>query len=421
MKIYQTFLGLLVICLTACGGNDTPDPGPEPEPPVTQGERSVLVYIAGDNNLRTFSVNDIDEMKEGSMALNDNQNLILYIDQRGSDNVLARVKDGKLIDSTVVKSASSADPAQLEEALRYVRDKYAAKSYGLVLWGHATGWLFKNDTIAYAKTRAYACDEGTYTTKWMNIPSLANAIQNGMNGEKLAFIHADCCNFGTVEAAYELRNVTDYLIASPAEIPDYGADYTSLSDLFDTSSTCYQKIVDKYYDYYLKEFENRTTRYYNTQYGDLKGYSVPMMAVKTSELENLAVATAQLLNTIPDKLKPSGTIDFNNVIFYAVNDGLKHNYDMYKTLKENTPEADFNEWKSAFEKAVPYYRMSARWYSTNTTLRTTMASFVAISTDCHVLSMFFPRNTYNNAYPSWNKTIQQLQWNGPISWQQYGW
>jgi hypothetical protein len=35
--------------------------------------------------------------------------------------------------------------------------------------------------------------------------------------------------------------------------------------------------------------------------------------------------------------------------------------------------------------------------------------------------MFFPGKQYNNVSPSWNKTIQQLQWNGPINWQQYGW
>jgi hypothetical protein len=412
----------LATSFAACSSDEEPSPGPEP--PVDPSERTVLIYMAADNNLHDFSVDDLNEMKKGSKALNTNQNLIVYVDQSSKEKpYFARIKDGKFIDSTSVNETSSSDPAVLEEALRYTREKYPALSYGLVLWGHADGWLIKKDSIVYAKSRAYGIDNG-FAATWMNIPSMARAIKNGMNGEKLTFIHGDCCNFGSVEVAYELRNVTDYVIGSPAEIPDYGANYSDLSDLFDTSSTFYKKIIDKYWDQYLNEFKNNIYRYYLIDPGDLAGYSVPLIAIKTSELENLAAATAKLLNTIPDKLKPTGILNVSNVIFYAVNNGLIHNYDMYKTLKENTEEADFNAWAPAFEKAVPYYRPSARWYvgkSTRSTFIKYMPSFDAISSDCHVLAMFFPDNMYNIINPSWNTTIQQLQWNGPISWQQYGW
>ena len=302
-----------------------------------------------------------------------------------------------------------------------MREKYPAKSYGLVFWGHANGWLIRSDSIVYAKARAYGYDESTSPDTYMNFPSMARAIKNGMNGEKLTYIFGDCCEIGCVEVAYELRNVADYLIASPAEIPGEGAYYADLTDLFDTSANFYQTIIDKYWDFYIKTFVGSTI-YYLYNYGDLAGYSVPLVAIKTSELENLAAATASLLKTIPDKLQPSGTIDYSKVIYYSLNNGLKVNYDMYKTLKENTAAADFNAWVPAFEKAVPYYRMSARWYSIFTSFYRPMTEvFDGISTDHHVLSMFFPGKQYNNVSPSLNKTIQQLQWNGPINWQQYGW
>ena len=123
-------------------------------------------------------------------------------------------------------------------------------------------------------------------------------------------------------------------------------------------------------------------------------------------------------------MEPTGIINVNNVIFYAADKGLKYNYDMFKTLKENTSETDFNEWESAFEKAVPYYRLSPRWHvgrSSRQTFIQSMPSFDEISEDCRVVSMFYPNNIYNTASPSWNKAIQQLQWNSPINWQQYGW
>ena len=41
----------------------------------------------------------------------------------------------------------------------------------------------------------------------------------------LKFIMADCCNFMCLENLYELRDVCDYIIGSPAEIPAQGAPY----------------------------------------------------------------------------------------------------------------------------------------------------------------------------------------------------
>ena len=421
MKHFQILIGLLAICFAACG-NDEPSPSPDPpEPPSGSSERTVLVYMAANNNLSSFSSLDIDEMRKGSLSLNNKQNLIVFVDDQSSTekSYFIHVKDGQLLDSTFVADQSSADPALLEKALRYMREEYPAKSYGLVLWGHANGWIFNKDSIVY-NTRAYGVDY-TFSQKWMNIPSMASAIKKGMGGEKLLFIHGDCCNFSCVESAYELRNQCDYVIGSPAEIPDLGNNYGDLSGYFDTSSTFYKKIIDLYYDYYLDYIPQHSDIYYINYYGDLNGYSVPLIAVKTSELDNLASATASLLSTIPDKLSPTGTLDYSKVIYYGYSDGQKFNYDMYKTLKMNTAAADFNAWAPVLEKAVPYFRMSARWYTTMPRLKKDILSFDTIQDDSHVLAMFFPGLKYNDVYPSWNKTIQQLQWNGPISWQQYGW
>lgn len=427
MKHFRIFLYLLVaICFAACGSDDTPEPTPTPTPtptPVAKSERTVLVYMAAQNNLSYIADYDLEEMKKGSMSLNDNQNLIVYANISGKAPYFLRFKNGQAVDSVSAKSTTSSDPATLEEAIRYMCENYSSKSYGLMLWGHCNGWLIKKDSVAYAKTRAYGVDQDTKpnTKIWMNIPSMARAIKNGLDGEKFTFIHGDCCNFNSVEVAYELREVADYIIGSPAEIPDEGADYSNLTGAFDTSSTFYKKIIDNYFDYYLEEIKKKPDMYFNKRYGDLEDYSVPLVAVKTSELDNLASATAALLNTISDKLEASGTIDFSKVIFYAASNGLKYNYDMYKTLKENTSEADFKAWEPAFEKAVPYYRLSPLWFSVVETLENAMPNFEAIKDDNRVLSMTFPNNTYNNISPSWNKTIQQIQWNGPIGWQQYGW
>lgn len=403
----------------ACGNDDNDEPGPEPK---QDPERTVLIYMAADNNLTTLADLDFKELKEGSKQLNDRQNLIIFLDKGDfSEPFIARLKDGAVVDSTALEECNTADPALLEELLTYVREKYPAKSYGLSLWGHANGWLVSNDSVAY--TRSYGVDWWEGKSYWMNIPSMARAITKGMGSEHLSFIFADCCNFGCIESAYELRKVTDYLIASPAEIPDPGAPYQLiLPALFNTSETFYQSVIDTYYDFYIDDIKARPNYYYNKTAGDLAGYSVPLVAIKSAELDNLAQATARLLNTIPDKLKPEGNFDLNNGFYYGYSSSYKYAYDIYHTLRRNTSESDFNSWESSFRKVVPYSRFSAKWLTGSSQLINDMYNnFNVTADDCGLVSMFFPRIIYKSASPNWNIAIQNFQWNSVIRWQQYDW
>lgn len=419
MKKYMILLAASLL-IGACGkdDNDTPDVPKDPE-------RTVLIYMGADNNLtywrgKYFAALDIEEMKKGSKQLNNRQNLIIYVDkQESTPPYIARVKDGVLVDSTSMEETQTADPAILEKMLRYTREKYPAKSYGLVLWGHADGWLVENDSIAY--TRAYGVDTGQSKSIWMNIPSMARAIANGMGSEHLNFIFADCCNFGCIESAYELRKVTDYLIASPAEIPDLGAPYDLVvPTLFNTSGTFYQSIVDAYYDYYIDYISEAPEEMYNIVKGDLAGYSLPLVAIKSAELDNLAQATARLLSTIPDKLTPEGNFKFDDAFHYACKNYM-YAYDICHILSMNTSESDFNSWKPALKSAVPYSRFSAKWLTGYTQLAIDMNNSNVKADECGVVSMFFPRTLYKSTTPNWNTAIQNFQWNNVIRWQQYGW
>ena len=386
-----------------------------------KAERTVFVYMAADNNLSQVISGDIQEMKEGSKKLNDRQNLIIYVDQETKPSFIARIKDGELVDVSSKPEQCSADPAVLEKTLQYMRNNYPAESYGLVLWGHSDGWHIINDSVVYPKNRAYGGDEGGHPTYWMNIPSMARAIANGMGCDYLHFIFADCCNFANVESAYELRDLTDYLIGSPAEIPARGAPYDLIiPQLFDTSDTFCESVINTYHDYYKEEYNMRPFLYYNLKYGDLDGYSVPLSVIKTDELDNLAQATARLLSTIPDKLTPEGTFRFDGAIYYRFL-GARSAYDICHTLKMNTAESDFNEWKLAFLKAVPYRRFSRNWETVDGGLRQEMLTFDATADECGVVSMFFPSTTYQSLTPNWNTAIQSYQWNNVIRWQQYGW
>ena len=410
-KFFITTIAILLLCITGCThDNETSQP--------TEQSRSILIYMAGDNNLSGYAYDDLKEIKEASYKLHDNHNLLVYVDRMGLDPYMARIKNGEVTDSVGMEESSTADPSVLEHMLYLMRTKYPANSYGLVLWGHSTGWFFSNATIRTASTRAYGVDG----SKWMNIPSMSSAIANAMGNEKLMFIFGDCCNFNCIEVAYELRNVADYIIGSPAEIPDDGAPYyQTIQDLFDDSDTFYRSLINHYYDYYVEEFKSAPNYFWNAQYGDLTGYSIPLSVIKTDALDELAQATTNLLNTIPDKLTPQGDLDFSHVTCYVYNSGHEVGYDMSQALRNNTSESAYATWEAVLNKAIVYKRYSQKWLlgSASLSLASSMDTFD--SSHASVVSMFFPRTSYNDTYPKWNTTIQQYQWNQIIQWNQYGW
>ena len=422
-RLIIAIIGIFVCC--SCSKND--DPEPTPEPPVYG--QTVLVYMAAENNLYSFAKSDLEEMKEGSKKLTENNKLIVYVDEANSDRTpfLARVKNGELIDTVYMAETLTADPEVLETVLRTTKEKYPSKSYGLLLWGHASGWLISNDSVEYHQSRAYGGDNGYNTSTsmgryWMNIPSMAKAIGNGMGNDRLRFIMGDCCNFGCIEIAYELRNVTDYVIGSPAEIPDDGAPYNIIvPDLFDDSDLFYRRVIDDYYNFYLSELENNIYRYYNFQPGDLKGFSIPLVAINTYGLENLAYATAQILSTIASKLTPDNPLDLSQITYYGQYGSYNYAYDMQQVLKNHTDDAAYNQWLDSFNQACPYHSYSQKWLTGYPSLARAMDNFDTNGNDCASISMFFPLNKYSYTSPNWNNAIKKYQWNQVIRWEQYGW
>ena len=390
--------------------------------------------MAAENNLTRFATEDLEEMKTGSLKLAEDQNLVIYVDKAGSLTTpyIVRAKNGEMVDTIFMKEALSADPTTLQDVIQYTREHFPAKSYGLLLWGHASGWLVSTkDSISRTRgssilePKAYGGATGNNSSSssgnyWMNIVPMAKAIQNGMGSDHLSFIFGDCCSFGCLEVAYELRNVTDYVIGSPAEVPDMGAPFDLIvPDMFIETDNFYAKIIDHYFDYYLDIFKNNP-QYYNKKVGDLAGYSVPLAVVKTSGLDNLAYATSTLLGTIAEKVSTSGSLDLDKVMYYAISQ-KKYSYDMYHVFKKNTSAADFDTWKAAFLQAVPYRLFSMKWMTEISSLRNEMENFDTTKDDCGVVSMFFPSTYYNGTNPNWNKAIQQYQWNNVIHWEQYGW
>lgn len=347
---HLTTLCLCGLLLAACHKHKHEEPEPK-------ANLTVLVYIAGDNNLdgsyydseerRTinFIDEDIRQMIEGSKLLTNQQNLILFVDRKGNPPYFAKAAAGDTTRLyTYPQEMKSSDAATLRMAMQWVKENYEAENYGLSLWGHSDGWTISKGR-ASAPRRAYGQDITNGTT-WMEIPDMTKVLEEVCADQPLRFIFADCCCFQSIESAYELRNCTDYIIASPAEIPGEGAPYnTVIPALFSNSPQFYQLVVDAY-------FEQKSD-----------GYEEPLSVVKTDELENLAQATKAALAQSLEPLNSEGTNypDISRLIYY-----YDHClYDMNDFMLRNTSNDVYTQWKKSYDAAVPYKKMAMVWMSNN--------------------------------------------------------
>lgn len=104
IKIFSLFVCLAMLVI-ACH-NDDDERGVQ--------MRTVLVYIAGDNSLRSFATEDLAEMTEGMQSVDDNSyNLLVYIDTGSSPKL--------------IKSSS-------EIILKYIKGRQAIATSGILCY-----------------------------------------------------------------------------------------------------------------------------------------------------------------------------------------------------------------------------------------------------------------------------------------------
>ena len=417
---------LLIVCcavlLTACNNDDNNKETP------TVAERTVMVYMSGDNNLSSVVTDDVQEMLQGASGIPQNCNMVVFMDRAISSEkpFIAKITKEARLD-TLYKFTTdfyASDPEQFSEVLKQVTTLCPSKEYGLVLWGHASGWVVSADTIA--QRRAYGVDNN----KWMNITQMARALE-GLKAQnvmpKLSFIFADCCNMVSAENGYELREVTDYLIGAPSEIPGYGAPYQLVvPHLFKSGSALYKGIIDTYYDYYA-DYNNLSISEKSRWSFMEGGYSVPLSVIDTKYIGTLADKTHDMLERATDGYPTyPNHPDLTSIAFYWYADAPMM-YDMRAVMERLLSQADFQQWDETYKLAVPYYRMSMKWM---TVWDKWGAGYLDRSFDTFdpnlkygCVSMFLPmqESSYSYGNMPYNKTSINFGWNQVMDWKRFGW
>ena len=408
-NVFYAVMMTMVVMMTACSNDDDFEPV---QPAPKKGEsrtvaqaKTVLVYMAGRNNLSGIVNKDLNEMKLGSKYLGSNDNLLVFVRRDKTEKMpwLARIKNGVVTDSVSLSDMGitssdgenrASDPVVMEGVMHYAFSHYPAMdgNYGLVLWGHGSGWLMK-DEVKRANSRAFGVDKGEDgRALWMNIPTMANILK-GM--PHLKFIMCDCCNMMCLENLYELRNVCDYIIGSPAEIPDDGAPYDQIvPDMF-ADGRFYTSIIDKYYK-------------------SVNGY-LPLTAVQSSQMEQLAQATHQAMQAVQSNLNGDYADMTGLIHYYHTDDDSDFHpefnifYDAGDFFLAHAPQDAYQQWKQVLDLAVVEHRNAARW-NTDKVWFMKYSDFTVTDAKMHGVSMFVKQNPAKGNYARYNEDIKKMAW-----------
>jgi hypothetical protein len=421
MKAAMLLMAVALATLSSCKDDDLPWEH-------QKAERTILVYMAGENSL-TKSASDIhylqldyEELLEGSRKLTDKQRLLVFVDSLNSKPsvgtpFIVEMHGGQAYPvKSYTEEFYTSDPEKFREVLQTMIQAAPAESYGLVLWGHACGWVVRTDTIAQTTTaasrRTYGVDSGTDghlgASRDMNITQLARALK-GL--PKFDFILNDCCNMMTVEVAYELRDAATYLLGSPAEIPGMGAPYNEVIPyLYKNDAAMYQGIIDAYYERILDDYQ---------LFFDLNGFSVPLSVIDTRHIDDLMRITHDVLPSIMPAYPESLSLSSSGIAFYYAFD-TPLMYDMRALMKTYATPEIFQQWDQVYHDAVPYYRMSMRWDTIYALQKRGFSGFNNDTSLYGCVSMFVPLNNsvYNYYY---NSTVRHYEWGRNMQWERFGW
>lgn len=410
-KLWKT--GFLAVCclLGSCQENEVVPGGTE-----GNGKRTVLIYMNARNSLYGNVKADSLELVKGAKNMSADDRLLLYV-CKDSLSYLYRISAGGtklLLQCGPTQNASN--PKQLEMLLKWTGEQFPSQSYGLVLWSHSDGWL-PSTNVSRATSRGFGIDVGADGNPWsdrtsdgnlgvqMNITDLAEAVAN--SGIRPKFIFFDSCLMQGVEAAYDLRNVTDWVIASPAQIPGVGAQYTDMMN-----EAFFQDPLNP--QAFTEGYVKQASTY--SEYGDM---GVVLSAVKTEKLENLAAVTKTMIQKYAGSSEP----DMNGVLAYDRYQWQYFYRPEYYDLKQVmlhliTEEADRQTWTAALEACVlypaatPYVNFWSNYPSDRLVL--TPGKFSAIST-------FVPQQRYTtNAeaciYGDLNQAFANTEWAKASGW-----
>ncbi|UCH89718.1 MAG: hypothetical protein JSV49_03455 [Thermoplasmata archaeon] len=226
--VWMIILTLLLLNLFSFTITNAPAVSAESE---DKAKWTFMVYLDADNNLESAGVEDVNEME--TVGSTDDVNILVQFDRIEEYDVtngdwtdtkrfrIEKDEDTQAISSPVLEDLGEinmGDPDNLIDFVLWGASNYPAEHYAVILWNHGGAFwgVCFDDTGDGENADA------------LNMTDLRYAfleIQKGLGGEKIDLVGFDACLMAEVAVLYQLRETTDFAVASGFVEPGDGWPY----------------------------------------------------------------------------------------------------------------------------------------------------------------------------------------------------
>ncbi len=343
-----------------------------------ESRKVLLLYSAGNNSLRNYLLEDINDLKQGWLPGNRRGDDVLLVythtpvrsgnySTPTTPHLIKLYKNakGETISDTLKTYESgtiSSSATQLAEVLKHVKTRFPAASYGLLFSSHATGYLpagYYLDPGSYQYKESGEPDSGIEDVP--SVPMERSIGQDKINSEsheidlkdfareipfKLDYILFDCCLMGGIEVAYELRNKCDRMGFSQAEVMAEGFDYKALTThLLQAPISDPQAVCEDFF----AQYQNQSGVY----------RSATISLVNTAEMDSFATVCSQIFAKYRNKINALTTDKVQ-----GFGGTKKYFFDLEDiVIQAGADGADIKSLQEALDKIIAYKNTTGQYYS----------------------------------------------------------
>lgn len=347
MKRILFLLMVVSFGLSSCEKNNSDVPSPT--------EQTVFMYLPWSTNLTSDFRKNISDFE--SVVAKDilrNERVLVFFATSPTEATLFELKyaKGKCVQETLkyytTSTFTTADG--ITSLLNDVKSNAPANRYAMIIGCHGLGWIPVSATTKSlrAQERMHWEYEGGIPTRYFgglsseyqtNITDLAEGISRA--GMRMEYVLFDDCYMSSIEVAYDLKEVADYLIASPVEVMAHGMPYAEIGKYL-IGEVDYYKVCSGFHAFY----EN-----YKDPYGAIA-------LTKCSELDNLAAVMKHINQSFSFDYVRLGEVQrldgYDPAIFFDYGDYVNKLCD---------DPALLSAFEEQLERAVPSkYRMHTEYY-----------------------------------------------------------
>ncbi len=341
-RLTQTLclLAIAMMALVACGDDE--------ETVEDMNKQTILIYMPWAGNLYEFFTENIDSIESAIVANKGTgkSRVMLYLSESPQESKLSEIvynATTRKCERQLVKSYSGAEYTTAEgiaSILNEVKAHAEALNYAMIIGCHGTGWTFKDAWNNYPyrapgqrgalKASATTAATEAGANKWdatrfygaLENPTFqtdVNVLAEGIAqaGIKMQYILFDDCYMGNIETAYELRNATNFIIASTSEVLVFGMPYHTMWDYLCTPTPNYAAAVKEFLTFY----QNYAPYGEPLHFGTLSAIDCREMD-KVAEIMKHVNESFQLDENLRDSIQ---RLDgFAPVLFYDFMDYVEH-------------------------------------------------------------------------------------------------